>query len=229
MSRPYRTIGKVGANQLFDMFGGWGQGNQARNDYLSQYGSDWAKKIDKLNDRNSTNLNNIKIPDLQSPVNLSKDRIYKQQVKQGMQQLNRRYGAMGSANSSDADNAVSNNLLNYYSDAYNRRNQNALTTYGLKYTKANDLYNRDYSNTMAQYGLENSAEQNYFNRLFNLSQLGANSTAQQGNALMQSGNALAGIEMQNGANQANAINTGIAGVLGAYNNYNMYNYLNKNP
>lgn len=238
MSRPYRQLGKSAANILFEDIGGWNKNSNARDKYLKQYGSDWADKLQSLNNRKATSLTSIAMPQLQNrvSVNLANDPIYQQQVRQGMSQLNRRYAAMGSANSSDADNAVARNMLDYYTNAYsraegdvNRSNQNALTSYGLQYNRANDVYNRNYNNLMAQYGLENSAEQNYFNRLFNFAQLGANATAQQGNALMQSGNALAGIEMQNGANQSNAIGTGIAGILGAYNNYNMYNYLNKNP
>lgn len=254
-NRPYRTLGKKGASGIQSMyFPKWGGNEKQRNQYLSQYGSDWANKIGAIGKNPATSLTGFAIPNLTTPklqnnvsVNLANDPIYQQQVKQGMGQLNRRYASMGSANSSDADNAVARNMLDYYTNAYgraegdvNRYNQNALQTanmsnenalskYGLQYNRANDIYNRDYSNTMAQYGLTNNAEQNYYDRLFNLSQMGANTAAGQASNLTASGNTLAQMAMQGDMNRSNSLQTGIAGVLGAYNNYSLMNYLNQSP
>ena len=246
LTRQYRAKGNQAAIELGQMLT-----DQNRAKYMQEYGTNWSNQIQGLNQKYDPStqrfmdLTKISLPTLQNKVsvNLKQDPIYQQQVDQGMKQLNRRYGAMGSANSSDADNAVTRNMLDYYTNAYgraesdlNRSNQNALTGYGLQYNRANDLYgrlntdySRDYNNIMGQYGIQSGAEQNLYQRLLANMQIGANSTAGAASNITNAGNTYAQTAMQLNQNKTNALQSGIAGVLGAYNNYSLYNYLNQNP
>lgn len=199
-------------------------------------------------DQMSSSAGMPQIPGLESdvPLNLDEDQIYQLQRDEMMKQLNRRYAAGGQYASSDADNAVTRNLLPYMQDAYsrnldtvNRRNQNALTSYGLGYQRQGDIYGRDRSQLMDLYNLQSNMGDRQYGRVLDMAKIGAGAAQTAGqNAMatgqglastyMNQGNTLANIAQQRGQDQANMWG-GIGGAaMGAGNNYMLYNLMQQN-
>lgn len=162
----------------------------------------------------ATNPNFPTIPTLQNQVNVDyeNDPIYQQQKNEIMTTLNRRMASQGRFNSSAADDSILRNLSPLMQDSYsrnldtlNRTNQNALQTYGLGYDQGNNLYGRS----------------------LDLAKIGAGAASSAGQNALSTGNALAGVNMNNGQNQATMWGGMAGSAMGGINNYMLYNLLNK--
>lgn len=183
-----RFASRFGLDQIHEAFGA---------DTPSNYVTNPAQE-------NINAISGYQTPQLQSDFQLDyeNDPLFIQQRDQMMKQLNRRMASTGGYASSDADNAMIRNLLPFMQDSYgrgidqmNRRNQNALTTYGLDMDRQGTLY-----------GMNNQQNQQQYDRLGNLVNIGLSGINS------QSGNA-----QQYGQNRAN-IATGTSNAM-AENRY----------
>lgn len=189
------------------------------------------------------------MPVLQDRVNwdMENDPIFQMQKADMLKTLNRRYATMGRGASSDADNAVVNNMAGLATDSYGRAvgdmergNQNALTQYGLGYQRSADMYGRDTSRLMDLFNLTSNINNQDYGRALDMAKIGSSAAASAGqNALatgqglastfQNQGNDLASIFMNQSRNQAGIIDDTLGGIGGALNNYQLMQLYKQMP